>query len=135
VNVATRESTGANGAWQHVTAANTFTAFKFGQTDQPRFYFPVRRLYSTSTRANYEARIRYNVNGVSPTLRIITPDGTNNDVTLTNTAGAWAAVTGAVTIETNTTDQEVYLVFEIKPNTAAALTTYISSIAIYCKES
>lgn len=134
VNLCTRESTGANGSWQHTTAAATYTAFKFGQTNAPRFYFPVRRLYSTSTRANYEATIRYNTNGFSPTFRIITPDATNNDITLTNSAGAWASVTGAVTVETNTTGQIAYVDIQINPNTGGAVTTYISHVAIYCKE-
>lgn len=104
--------------------------------DSVSFRCMATRLYTTATGGTYQARIRYKSAGGNGTIRFATtPVGgaaTNYDITLT-TSAAYAWATGAVTLGTGGTNQEVDIAIQAK--VAGGGTLYIDSIALYSNES
>jgi hypothetical protein len=134
----TTEGTGAGEAWRVI--ATSAATFPFGGSGAARtFQSKARHLYSSGGTLQPETtqvRIRYNNSGIGCTLRcVVTPVGgaaVNTDVSLPNSAGAWAAVTAALSLPTSGTNQEFTISFQAW--NSASGTTYVSQIAIYSNE-
>ena len=101
----------------------------------PTFRVRARRIGAASaTGSTNKIAVRYNINHASgATFRVTRADGTTTDVTLANTAGAWAVATQTLPLSTANTDQEDTLAFRI--NAPGGTNCYVSAIYVYDQES
>lgn len=118
--------------WSDIGAAGPRTFQMYTSGYIPTFRVRVRRLYTSATTNACKIAIRYNLNHASGGTWHVYTGGTTN-VTLANTAGAWAVATGSLAIETNGGDQEMAIQFGSTVPIGATL--YVSSILIYDQES
>lgn len=118
--------------WSDIGAAGPRTFQMYTSGYIPTFRVRVRRLYTTATTNACKIAIRYNLNHASGGTWHVYTGGTTN-VTLANTAGAWAVATGSLAIETNGGSQEMAIQFGSTVPIGATL--YVSSILIYDQES